>query len=89
MYALGFLRQIAPLMAVAFLAACGDKLNLESYNKVRAGQTYDEVKQILGDPVRCDEALGVRTCVWGDDQRGINVNFLAGQVILHSAHNLK
>lgn len=77
------------VLAGLVLAACTSKVSLENYSKLRTGQSYDEVKQILGDPARCDEVLGVRACMWGDEQRGINVNFLAGQVVLHSARNLK
>ena len=75
--------------ATFVLAACGSKISLENYGKLRTGQSYEEVKQILGDPARCDEVLGIRTCVWGDEQRGISVNFVAGQVMLLSAKNLK
>lgn len=71
------------------LGACGSQLSLENYNKLKVGQSYEEVKQVIGDPARCDEMLGVRTCVWGDEQRGISVNFVAGQVLLLSARNLK
>lgn len=71
------------------LVACGSKISLDNYNKLKAGQTYEEVKQILGEPARCDEVIGIRTCQWGEEQRGISVNFVAGQVILLSARNLK
>lgn len=71
------------------LAACGSQLNLENYNKLKVGQSYDEVRQVIGDPARCDEMLGVRTCLWGDEQRGISVNFVAGRVMLLSARNIK
>ena len=71
------------------LAACGSQLNLENYNKLKVGQSYDEVRQVVGDPARCDEMLGVRTCLWGDEQRGISVNFVAGRVMLLSARNIK
>ena len=80
-----FLTAVAALL----LVACGSKVSLENYNKLEVGQSFDEVKQILGDPARCDEVIGVRTCVWGDDQRGISVNFAAGKVMLHAAKNLK
>jgi len=89
MSAFGYIRLAGFLLAAVLVAACNTRLTLDNYNKIRAGQTFDEVRQILGDPARCDEALGVRSCVWGDEQRGINVNFLAGQVVLHSARNLK
>ena len=64
-------------------------MSLENYGKLRTGQSYEDVTKILGDPARCDEVLGIRTCVWGDEQRGISVNFVAGQVMLLSAKNLK
>jgi hypothetical protein len=72
-----------------FLAACSGQLNLDNYNKLKSGQSYDEVKKIIGEPTRCDEMLGIRSCVWGDEQRGISVNFVAGQAVLLSARNLK
>ena len=77
------------LLAGLLLAACGSQLNMENYNKLKVGQPYDEVKKVLGDPGRCDETLGVRTCLWGDEQRNISVNFVAGQVMLLSAKNIK
>ena len=82
-------RRIFPMLAIVLLNACGDRLSLDNYNKLKVGQTYDEVKQIVGDPARCDEALGIRTCVWGDGQRGIDVNFVSNKVLLLSARNLK
>ena len=84
-----FLRYGFVIAGLALLSACGSQLSLENYNKLKVGQSYDEVKQVIGDPARCDETLGVRTCVWGDDQRGISVNFVAGKVLLLSARSLK
>lgn len=77
------------IVGIALLSACSSPLSLENYNKLKVGQTYDEVKKVIGDPARCDEMLGVRTCVWGDEQRAISVNFVGGQVLLLSAKNLK
>lgn len=85
----GFRRYTILVVAGVVLAACGSKVSLENYGKLRTGQSYEDVTQILGDPARCDEILGIRTCVWGDEQRGISVNFVAGQVMLLSAKNLK
>lgn len=82
-----------PLLAAAvpllLLTACGDRLSFDNYNKLQVGQSYDEVKQIIGDPARCDEAIGVRNCVWGDEQRGISASFVGGKVLLLSANKLK
>lgn len=85
--------RVLPLLATAapllMLAACSDRLSLDNYNKLQVGQSYDEVKQIIGDPARCDEAIGVRNCVWGDEQHGISVSFVGGKVLLLSANKLK
>jgi hypothetical protein len=86
----GSLRSLfAPLFVAALLLGCSDKLNLDNYNQLKVGQSYDEVKRILGDPARCDEMMAVRSCVWGGEQRGIKVAFMGGQVALLSANNLK
>lgn len=77
------------LLAGALLPGCAEKVSLENYNRLQVGQSFDEVKLIIGDPARCDEVFGIRSCVWGDEQRGIQVAFMAGQVALLSAHNLK
>ena len=76
-------------IATALLTACTNPINLENYNKLQLGQSVDEVNKIVGAPARCDEVLGVRNCVWGDEQRGFSVNFVAGKVILLSAKGLK
>ena len=77
------------VLAGSVLVACSSKVSLENYGKLRTGQSYEDVTKILGDPARCDEVLGIRTCVWGDEQRGISVNFVAGKVMLLSARSLK
>jgi len=76
------------VLGTLLLAACS-KLTLENYDKVKMGQRYEEVVALLGEPARCDETLGVRSCAWGDEQKGVSVNFIGGQVALHSARNLK
>lgn len=86
----GQLFRTALLFVVGFvLAACSKQMSLESYNKLQLGQTVDEVNTLVGPPARCDEVLGVRNCVWGDEQHGINISFVAGKVILMSAKGLK
>jgi hypothetical protein len=76
-------------IATALLTACTNPINLENYNKLQLGQTVDEVHKVVGAPARCDELLGVRSCVWGDEQHGFSVNFFAGKVVLLSAKGLK
>ena len=77
------------LASSLLLNACGHTISIENYNKLQIGQSYDKVRQLIGEPARCDEVLGVRSCVWGDEQHGISVSFVAGKVLLMSARNLK
>lgn len=77
------------ILSSLVLIACSSQLSLENYNKLKVGQSYDEVKKIIGDPARCDEMIGIRSCVWGDEQRGVKIGFVAGQVMVLSATNLK
>ena len=65
------------------------KLTLENYNKITMGMDYDEVVGLIGSPARCDDVMGMRTCQWGDDNRSVNVNFVAGKVLLFSSNNLE
>jgi hypothetical protein len=84
------LRRIAGLFLTSLLlAACGNQLSMENYNKLKVGQSYEDVRKIIGEPARCDEVLGIRTCIWGDEKQGITINFVAGQVMLVSATNIK
>lgn len=84
------LRRIAASTLFALLLpGCAQKITLEKYNQLKIGQSYDEVKQIVGEPASCDELLGMRSCVWGNEQSGIHVGFMGGTVVLLSAQNLK
>ena len=79
----------ASLLTLVTLAACQPQVSLDNYNKLQVGQTFEEVQKIVGDPARCDETLGIRSCNWGDDQHGFRVNFALGKVVLLSANNLR
>jgi hypothetical protein len=83
---------LAKLLALAALActlsACS-RITAANYDKLKGGQSYDEVRSLLGDPARCDEAIGFRSCHWGDDKSYIVVNFAGGKAILFSAENIK
>jgi hypothetical protein len=86
------MRRAAHLLCVIGLAAmlvgC-DRLTLENYGKIKSGMSYDEVKDLLGSPAKCSEALGIRSCTWGDEKHDVNVNFVANRVVLTSADNLR
>lgn len=79
----------ACVAGAVLLIGCNQKLSLENYDKLKVGQSFEEVKQIIGEPKQCDELLGVRSCRWGDDKRGIIAAFLAGKVVMLSANGLQ
>lgn len=76
------------LMSLLALAGCS-KLTVSNYERIHAGMGFDEVAAIIGEPSQCDEALAVRSCIWGDESRNIKVNFVAGKAVLFSAHQIK
>lgn len=82
------LRHVAWLAAALLLAACS-KLTTENYSKLKAGMAYDEVRALLGEPARCDDALGLRDCRWGNDERWIRIGFVAEHVAVTAAGNLR
>ncbi len=81
--------RIAALLALTLLASACSKLTVENYDRLKVGMRFDEVKQLLGAPTRCSDLLTVRSCTWGDDQRYIQVNFVADQVVVFNAQNLR
>lgn len=77
------------LLGLALTLSGCSKLTLANYDKITMGMPYDEVVQLIGPPDRCNDVMGVRSCQWGDEKRSIQVNFLAGEVLLFSSSNLK
>lgn len=69
------------------LAACG-KLSMENYNQLKVGMSYQEVSAIIGDANSCEEVIGTRSCVWGDDSKGIKAGFVADKAIAFSHKGL-
>lgn len=79
------------LMVVALfllLAACS-KVNQENYAKLESGMTRAEVETILGSPSECSSALGVSSCLWGDDRSNISIQFAGDRVIVISGQGLR
>ena len=79
----------AAWLAVALLLAACSKLTTENYSQLKAGMPYDEVRALLGEPARCDDALGLRDCRWGNDERWIRIGFVAEHVAVTAAGNLR
>ncbi len=49
---------------------------------------YDEVVSLLGKADKCDGAIGLKNCMWGDDEKHITVSFAGDKVIVFSGHGL-
>lgn len=81
------LKLIIAVATLLLLAACS-KVNMDNYNKIEAGMSLTEVKALIGDPTSCSEALGIKSCHWGDETRRINVNFINDKVVVSTAENL-
>jgi hypothetical protein len=83
-----YIRLIVALSLLVMLLGCS-KLTQENYAKIKTGIEYTEVVKILGKPDSCSEALFVKSCVWGNEQKNITVNFVGDKVILSTSRNIK
>lgn len=76
------------LVALLFgLTGC-NKVTAENYAKLQTGMPLAEVTAILGSPQSCDEALGFKSCRWGDDKSHVTAQFVADKLVLHAAKNI-
>lgn len=82
------MKKIITAALLLTLAACS-KLSMDNYQQLKTGMTYNEVTAIIGEPASCEEALGTRTCLWGDDSTQIKAAFLAEKAMLFSHKGLK
>ena len=51
--------------------------------------SFEEVSAIIGNPEKCDENLGIKSCSWSQGESLVTANFVGGQAILLNASNLK
>lgn len=79
----------ACLVLILFVAVGCSRLTMDNYNKIKGGMPYDEVVSILGKPEKCSDVIGMRSCVWGDEKKSINVSFVGDKVLLFSANNIR
>ena len=64
------------------------KLNRENFDKIKVGMDYQEVVSIIGEPDKCDSSLGIKNCIWGNEEKNITVKFVADRVALPSMRGL-
>jgi hypothetical protein len=70
------------------LSGCS-KITAENYAKLQTGMSFVEVNAILGNPQSCDEALGFKSCQWGDERSNVTAHFVADKLVLASAKNIR
>jgi hypothetical protein len=80
---------IAFLVLILFIAAGCSRLTMDNYNKIKGGMTYSDAVSILGSPDKCNDVIGIRSCIWGDEKKSINVSFVGDKVLLFSANNIR
>lgn len=75
------------LMLCVCLTGCS-KVTRDNYDRIRIGMEYRQVTELIGEPDRCDAAVGVKTCIWGNQTKNITINFVADKVVLPSMKGL-
>ncbi len=74
------------------LAGCSSNsrssVNKENYHRLKMGMSYEEVITILGTRNTCDNAVGDRSCFWGDEKKNIGVQFVRGKVVFLTSTGL-
>ena len=49
---------------------------------------YQQVIEIIGNPDKCDAALGTKNCIWGTEKKDITIKFIANKVALRAMKGL-
>lgn len=57
------------------------KINKENYEKLKIGMDYKEVTEILGKEDESQSVLKTKKCVWGDDDKNIQIAFIGEKVV--------
>ncbi|GHB03649.1 outer membrane protein assembly factor BamE domain-containing protein [Modicisalibacter luteus] len=78
------------MVAVLGLVGCEDaRLTLDSYEQLQAGMTRAQVEDILGEPSECSGAVMIDNCLWGDESRFIQAQFVGGKAMAYQYQGLK
>jgi hypothetical protein len=78
-----------PLLSMLFLITACSKLSMDNYQLLKVGMEYDEVTEVIGAPTQCEETLGTRNCLWGDESTAIKATFIAQKAVMFSHKGLK
>lgn len=83
------MKKTVVLLATLILLGACSKLTQDNYNQVKAGMTYDEVATILGSADQCDQAVGTKSCRWGNESKNIKITFLADRATVFSNRGIQ
>lgn len=78
---------VMALLLAASFSGCS-RVNRENYDQIKAGMDYQKVISIIGEPDKCDAALGIKTCVWGSETKRITISFIADEVFVTTMKGL-
>lgn len=76
--------KLSVLITVLFVLGGCSKITKENYQTLEMGQDYSAIELMLGAPTACQEVLGFKQCKWGNEQRFIDVKFVADKVTFYS-----
>jgi len=82
------MKQIAfSILLMLTLTSCSN-MTKENYSKIQTGMSYEEVTDILGEADNCTSKLGVSSCIWGDKEKFISIQFIADKASFFSNKNI-
>ncbi len=82
------MKKLLIVLGCLVLTACS-KLTVENYDKLTMGMSYQQVTDIIGSPVSCDEVIGTRTCEWGDETANVHATIISDKAIAVTHKGLK
>jgi hypothetical protein len=65
------------------------KINKENYEKLKIGMDYSQVTDILGKEDTSHSVLKTKKCVWGDDDKNIQIAFIGEKVVFFESKGLQ
>nr|NJM03762.1 DUF3862 domain-containing protein [Desulfobacula sp.] len=83
-----FITLMVAAMLFSFILAGCSKVNRENYDRIKVGMEYQQVTELIGNPDKCDAALGMKNCIWGTESKNITIQFVAEKVVLPSMKGL-
>jgi len=82
------MKKACGIFLVSLLLTACNSLSVINYDKLKVGMSYEQVSDIIGKTESCNEQLGTRTCVWGDDVKQVKIVFIANRATLFSHKGL-